>query len=42
MLRERLSADSHHQLFDLLMRTGAVDSDMVDEALPVEGSVELF
>jgi hypothetical protein len=43
MLRDRLSADSHHQLFDLLMRTGAVDNDLMGEALPVgEGSVELF
>jgi hypothetical protein len=44
MLRDRLSADSHHQLFDLLMRTGAVDHDLMGEAVPVvgEGSVELF
>ena len=42
MLRERLSADSHNQLFDLLMRTGAVDNDLLGEALPGEGSVELF
>jgi hypothetical protein len=48
ILRERLSADQHHQLFDLLMRTGAVDNDgAVDnelrgELLPAEGSVELF
>jgi hypothetical protein len=42
MLRERLSTDSHNQLFDLLMRTGAVDNDPLGEALPGEGSVELF
>jgi len=42
MLKSRLSADSHNQLFDLLMRTGAVDSDILGESLPGEGSVELF
>ena len=42
MLRERLSADEHHQLFDLLMRTGALDSELQDEVAPSEGSVELF
>ena len=41
-LRDRLSADQHHQLFDLLMRTGVVDSELRDDALPAEGSVELF
>jgi hypothetical protein len=42
MIRERLSADQHHQLFDLLMRTGEVDIDLRGETLPGEGSVELF
>jgi hypothetical protein len=42
VLRDRLSADQHHQLFDLLMRTGVVDSDVRDGAVPAEGSVELF
>lgn len=42
ILRERLSADAHHQLFDLLMRTGTVDKELRGEALPAEGSVELF
>jgi len=42
ILRERLSADAHHQLFDLLMRTGAVDCELSGDMLPAEGSVELF
>jgi hypothetical protein len=42
MLRERLSADEHHQLFDLLMRTGALDTELQGEVTPSEGSVELF
>jgi hypothetical protein len=42
MLRDRLSADQHHQLFDLLMRTGEIDSELGAEATPAEGSVELF
>jgi len=42
MIRERLSADQHHQLFDLLMRTGEVDGTLKGEILPAEGSVELF
>jgi hypothetical protein len=42
MIRERLSADQHHQLFDLLMRTGEMDIDLRGETLPGEGSVELF
>ena len=41
-LRDRLSADQHHQLFDLLMRTGVVDSDLGADTTPAEGSVELF
>jgi hypothetical protein len=42
MLRDRLSADQHHQLFDLLMRTGEIDSALAAESAPTEGSVELF
>lgn len=42
MLRDRLSADQHHQLFDLLMRNGQVDAELGAEAAPAEGSVELF
>ena len=42
MLRDRLSADQHHQLFDLLMRTGEVDNELGAELTPPEGSVELF
>src|ERR1051325_6241203 len=42
MLRDRLSADQHHQLFDLLMRTGEIDSELIADTKPPEGSVELF
>jgi len=42
VLRDRLSADQHHQLFDLLMRTGVVDGELGAEITPAEGSVELF
>jgi hypothetical protein len=42
VLRDRLSADQHHQLFDLLMRTGVVDGDLGAGSTPDEGSVELF
>jgi hypothetical protein len=43
LLRNRLSADQHHQLFDLLMRTGVVDNELgADITKPAEGSVELF
>src|SRR4051812_30683284 len=42
VLRDRLSADQHHQLFDLLMRTGVVDNELGAELTPAEGSVELF
>ena len=44
MLKDRLSADAHHQLFDLLMRTGVVDNELLGETdvLPAEGTVELF
>jgi hypothetical protein len=42
MLRDRLSADQHHQLFDLLMRNGEMDDELRGEILPTEGSVELF
>ena len=42
LLRDRLSADQHHQLFDLLMRTGQVDGELGAEMPPADGSVELF
>ncbi len=42
VLRDRLSADQHHQLFDLLMRTGVGDNELGAEMTPAEGSVELF
>ena len=42
VLRDRLSADQHHQLFDLLMRTGQVDGELGAEMPPADGSVELF
>ncbi len=42
VLKHRLSADAHHQLFDLLMRTGAVPNELLGDALQTEGSVELF
>jgi hypothetical protein len=42
MLRERLSVDSRHQLFDLLMRTGVVENDGRYGSEAQEGSVELF
>jgi hypothetical protein len=42
MLRERLSEDSQHQLFNLLLRTGAVDGDGRRGTASQEGSIELF
>ena len=42
MLRERLSEDSQHKLFELLMRTGAVDSGRRHGTEAREGSIELF
>ena len=42
MLRDRLSADQHHQLFDLLMRTGELGTEFGADPAPEEGSVELF
>lgn len=46
MLRERLSVDSRHQLFDLLMRTGIVENDgrhgAQAQKANLEGSIELF
>jgi hypothetical protein len=42
MLRERLSVDSRHQLFDLLMRTGVVENDGRYQGETKEGTVELF
>lgn len=41
-LRERLTADSHHQVFDLLLRTGAIEFDGRTNPERLEGSVELF
>ena len=41
-LRERLTADSQHQLFDLLLRTGAIEFDGRSNPERLEGSVELF
>lgn len=42
MLRERLSADSQHHLFNLLLRTGVVDVDGQRNLQAAEGSIELF
>src|SRR4051812_25148108 len=42
MLRERLSEDSQHHLFNLLLRTGVVAVDGHCHAQEAEGSVELF
>ncbi len=42
LLRDRLSADQHHQLFDLLMRTGELGNELGGDTAPAEGSVELF
>jgi hypothetical protein len=42
MLRERLSEDSQHHLFALLLRTGIVDTDGQRNLQAEEGSVELF
>jgi hypothetical protein len=42
MLRERLSEDSQHHLFNLLLRTGIVDGDGQCNLQEAEGSVELF
>ncbi|HEV7715655.1 MAG TPA: hypothetical protein VGO53_08665 [Steroidobacteraceae bacterium] len=42
MLRDRLSVDSQHQLFNLLMRTGVVDFHGRPSLEAQEGSVELF
>jgi hypothetical protein len=41
LVRKRLTADSHRQLFELLMRTGAIDGDARSE-MASDGSVELF
>jgi hypothetical protein len=41
-LRERLTADSHHQVFDLLLRTGAIELEGRTNPEKLEGSVELF
>jgi hypothetical protein len=42
MLRERLSEDSQHQLFKLLLRTGVADGEGRRGTASQEGSVELF
>ncbi len=42
MLRERLSEDSQHHLFNLLLRTGIVDVDGQRHLQAAEGSIELF
>ena len=42
MLRERLSEDSQHHLFNLLLRTGVVDVAGQRNLQAEEGSVELF
>lgn len=42
MLRERLSEDSQHHLFNLLLRTGVVDVAGQANLQDAEGSVELF
>lgn len=42
MLRERLSEDSQHHLFNLLLRTGVVDVEGHRNLQAQEGSVELF
>lgn len=42
MLRERLSEDSQHHLFNLLLHTGVVDIDNQKHLQAEEGSVELF
>jgi hypothetical protein len=42
MLRERLSEDSQHHLFNLLLRTGIVDVAGQRNLQAEEGSVELF
>ncbi|MEJ1961827.1 MAG: hypothetical protein WDO56_09885 [Gammaproteobacteria bacterium] len=41
-LRERLTADSQHQVFDLLLRTGAFEFEGRSNSEKLEGSVELF
>jgi hypothetical protein len=41
-LRERLSADSHHQVFDLLLRSGTLELEGRTNPEKLEGSVELF
>lgn len=41
-LRTRLSEDSHHRLFNLLLQTGIVDVAGQPNLQAAEGSVELF
>lgn len=42
LVRVRLTTDSHHQIFDLLLRTGSLETDTSRELVASEGSVELF
>ena len=42
LVRTRLTADSHNQLFELLLRTGEIDDAARAELKDSEGSVELF
>lgn len=41
-LRERLAEHSHHELFELLLRTGGVGLPGASDASQAEGSSELF
>ncbi len=41
-LRERLAAETHDELFELLVRTGGVGTPGAASAAPAEGSSELF
>jgi hypothetical protein len=42
LVRGRLTSDSRHQIFDLLLRTGALDAEVAGELVADGGSVELF
>jgi hypothetical protein len=42
MLRDKLNADSKHQLFNLLLKTGVVDVGSQGNLQAEEGSIELF
>jgi hypothetical protein len=41
LVRTKLTTDSHHQIFDLLLRTGSIDT-VAGDLVASEGSVELF